>query len=116
MFFNRTTVLAQNKSDITTENVTTSDEPSLGPADEVAQNADHVSALSTDDEDERTSSIKGLIYDAASNTGVHALPNIARAKSVTRRTFWILMFLASTGELFYIKCIQYVAHSRSFGT
>ena len=94
MFFKSTPALAQSKNDVTmqdVEDVSTAEKPSLVPADETTP---------SDVDDERTSSIKGLIYDAASNTGAHGLPNIVRAKSVARRTFWILVFLAALGERF----------------
>ena len=99
MFFKRTPALAQSKNDVTMQDVeddSTAEKPSLVPADETTP---------SDVDAERTSSIKGLIYDAASNTGAHGLPNIVRAKSVARRTFWILVFLAALGERFRVRAV-----------
>ena len=50
------------------------------------------------EEGHRTTSVKGLISDAASNTGTHGVPNIMRTKSLARRIFWTIVVLAGLGE------------------
>ena len=60
---------------------------------------DAVPPTETQDEDgHRTTSVKGLISDAASNTGTHGVPNIMRTKSLARRIFWTIVVLAGLGE------------------
>lgn len=45
----------------------------------------------------RTRSVKGLIADAASNTGTHGVPNIMRHNSKFRRIFWMTIVLCGLG-------------------
>ena len=57
----------------------------------------------------RTTSVRGLISDAASNTGTHGIPNIMRTKSLFRRIFWSLLVL-----FFFGKTIRSFKFSRGF--
>ena len=68
-------------------------------SDSAAMRGDGDDAASPPDEEgHRTTSVKGLISDAASNTGTHGVPNIMRTKSLARRIFWTIVVLAGLGE------------------
>ena len=48
--------------------------------------------------DENYGSLRKLISDKASNTGMHGLPNAQRAGSWVRMMFWLLLVLAGLSK------------------
>ncbi len=42
-----------------------------------------------------------LIFKAAENTGMHGLPNVTRAKGLTRKCAWLIIFLGGVGKFPY---------------
>ena len=59
---------------------------------------DEDSDLKKDGKSKQEASLRELIFDKASNTGMHGLPNAQRASSWIRKLFWLALVLAGLGK------------------
>ena len=56
------------------------------------------SGVQSSHDDEAGMSLKTLIFEKATNTGMHGIPNARRAHSFCRRAFWTALVLAGLCE------------------